>query len=110
MDVPSISKALAVATLSQEAKDFVRENPKLRDSVVIKFAQRYDNDREFDVISSLKGVLEKKRQGAKSGLRLSKRQIKDRLQASGKYDADQIGQIIDTIGISSEDLESAAEK
>ncbi len=90
-----VQKLLAVATLPEDVRDFIHEHPRLKDSVVIKFALRYEQDQSFQIIEAFQEVLGRKRQGASS--KLNRRNFRERLEATGEFNAQQILKIMDCV-------------
>ncbi|SMF06222.1 ParB/RepB/Spo0J family partition protein [Pseudobacteriovorax antillogorgiicola] len=94
----SVKKTLGINELPREVIEFIRENPKLRDSVVFKFAARFQKDPSFDMVAALQDVLNQKnvRRGAqkRSGPRVNKNRIGERLAATGQFSHDQIKTVL----------------
>ena len=55
---------LNVALLPDQAKDFIRSQPKIKDSAVYKIAVKFKKDPEYPVMDELKKSVESKRSGA----------------------------------------------
>ena len=55
-EASTIKKTLLVAKLPIDVLDFIESQPKLRDSIVYKYAAKYDKDRSLDVRSELENL------------------------------------------------------
>ena len=96
-DDTTIRKTLLVAKLPEKVLDYIQSTPKLRDSLVYKFAAKYNKDSSFDVLAALSELQTSslKRQGARTKtFRVDKEKFSKKLEGTGEFSPQQIDKIL----------------
>lgn len=97
-DKRTVEMTLNVGLLDAAVKEFIKETPTLKDSVVYKVAVKYKKDPTLEPIALLKASLEQKRQGAVQNepklTKVYRDQFKTRLMNEGGFDQKTVARII----------------
>lgn len=103
-DKRTIEMTLNVALLPQEAKDFVRNAPRLRDSTVYRLAVKLKKDPNFDIMGQLKEAAAPRhqRQGASVqtngfNFRANRPVIQERLEKTAHFSGSDIERILQVL-------------
>ena len=104
-DKRTIEMTLNVALIPEVSKEFVRQNPKLKDSTVYKLAVKYKKEPDFDIQKALEEAAQKrtKRAGAskeakKGEIRVKPKEFKETLLAETNLSESDIDKVIFLLG------------
>ena len=99
-DPSTIKKTLMVADLPTEVLEYIEAQPKIRDSLVYKYAGKYAKNPSLNVIEAIEAEMNQKKQrkgASAANIKVNREKFNQDLNATGKFSPEQIQIILNCL-------------